>query len=49
LLGALVTPPRGFYSVQRKLAGNRLYRRLRERWLPIPEMRHIQKDWRARP
>ncbi len=49
LLGALVTTPRGFYSVQRKLAGNRLYRRLRERWLPIPEMRHIQKDWRARP
>jgi GT2 family glycosyltransferase len=47
LLGALVTTPRGFYSVQRTLAQNGLYRRARARWLPVPEMEHIQKDWRS--
>jgi glycosyltransferase involved in cell wall biosynthesis len=48
LLGALVTTPRGFYRAQRTLAQNGLYRRARARWLPVPEMQHIQKDWRAR-
>ncbi len=47
LLGALVTTPRGFYSLQRTLAQNSLYRRARARWLPVPEMEHIQKDWHA--
>jgi GT2 family glycosyltransferase len=47
LLGALVTTPRTFYSVQRALAQNGLYRRARARWLPVPEMEHIQKNWRA--
>ncbi len=47
LLAALVTTPRGFYSVQRTVAQTGLYRRARERWLPVPEMEHIQKDWRA--
>ena len=47
LLGALVTPPRAFYSVQRTLAQSGLYRRIRGRLLPVPEMEHIQKDWRA--
>jgi glycosyltransferase involved in cell wall biosynthesis len=46
LLGALGTTPRGFYKVQRMLAQNGLYRRARQRWLPVPEMQHIQKDWR---
>jgi len=46
LLAALATPPRTFYGVQRKLAQNLLYQRARKRWLPIPEMGHIQKDWR---
>jgi glycosyltransferase involved in cell wall biosynthesis len=45
--GALVTTPRGFYRVQRALTQNGLYRRARRRWLPIPEMEHIQKEWRA--
>jgi glycosyltransferase involved in cell wall biosynthesis len=49
LLGALVTPPRVFYRAQRRLAESRLYRRVRERWLPFPKMGHIQKDWCARP
>jgi glycosyltransferase involved in cell wall biosynthesis len=47
LLAALVTTPRNFYSVQRRLAQSGLYRRARSRWLPIPEMEHIQKDWHA--
>ena len=47
LVGALVTTPRGFYRVQRALTQNGLYRRARRRWLPIPEMEHIQKEWRA--
>lgn len=48
LLGALVTTPRGFYRAQRALTQNGLYRRARVRWLPVPEMRHIQKERRAR-
>ncbi len=48
LLAALVTPPRVFYGAQRTLAQNSLYRRARARWLPVPEMQHIEKDWRAR-
>jgi GT2 family glycosyltransferase len=47
LLGALVTTPRAFYRAQRTLAQSDLYRRARARWLPVPEMEHIQKDWRA--
>jgi len=47
LLGALVTTPRGFYSVQSTLAQSSLYRRARARWLPVPEMEHIQKNWHA--
>jgi len=46
LLGALVTTPRAFYRVQRTLAQSDLYRAIRERFLPVPEMEHIQKDWR---
>jgi len=48
LLGALVTPPKAFYSAQRRLGQSTLYRRARERWLPVPQMQHIQKDWRTR-
>jgi hypothetical protein len=47
LLGALVTTPRSFYRVQRTLAQSSLYRRARARWLPVPEMEHIQKDGRG--
>jgi len=44
LLAALFVPPRNFYRARRTLAQNRIYRRLRERWLPFPEMRHIERD-----
>lgn len=47
LLAALVTTPRAFYTVQRKLAQSGFYRSARARWLPAPEMEHIQKDWRV--
>ena len=47
LLGALVTPPRAFYRVQRTLAQSDFYRRVRGHVLPVPEMEHIQKDWRG--
>jgi glycosyltransferase involved in cell wall biosynthesis len=48
LVAALVTPPKSFYGAQRTLAQSSLYRRARARWLPVPEMQHIEKDWRAR-
>jgi hypothetical protein len=48
LLGALVMTPMVFYSAQRRLKQNGLYRRAHARWLPAPEMKHIQKDWRAK-
>jgi len=47
LLAALATPPRIYYNIQRRLAQNELYQRARKRWLPMPEMAHIQKDWRT--
>jgi glycosyltransferase involved in cell wall biosynthesis len=48
LLAALVTTPKFFYRSQRAISQNGLYRRVRQRWLPIPEMQHIQKDSRAK-
>jgi hypothetical protein len=47
LLGALVMTPKGFYRIQRALSQNDAYRRARERWLPFPEARHVQKGGRA--
>jgi glycosyltransferase involved in cell wall biosynthesis len=47
LLGALVMTPKVFYSIQRRLIQSGVYRRARERWLPVPEMQHIQKERRA--
>jgi glycosyltransferase involved in cell wall biosynthesis len=48
LLAALGTAPKSFYRVQRALAKSGLYLRARQRLLPIPEMRHIQKSWKTR-
>lgn len=48
LLGALFLSPKAFYGAQRKLAQSELYRRLRARLLPVPEMQHIEKESRAR-
>jgi len=41
---ALLTPPRFFYRAQRALAHNALYQWARQRWLPMPQMQHLQKD-----
>ena len=49
LLGALLTPPRLFYSAQSKLAQSSLYKSARHRFLPVPEMPHIQKEPTPRP
>jgi glycosyltransferase involved in cell wall biosynthesis len=44
---ASMTPPKIFYGAQRKLAQNGLYRRVRERWLPVPKMPHFKSDLQA--
>ena len=44
LLPALFVPPRKFYRVRETLAQCQVYRRLRQRWLPSPEMQHIERD-----
>jgi glycosyltransferase involved in cell wall biosynthesis len=44
LLGALFVSPRKFYRAQKALAQSGLYRRLRQRWLPFPQMEHVESD-----
>lgn len=44
LIGALVLPPRWFYGARRSLVQNAIYRRARERFLPVPEMRHLDRE-----
>jgi len=46
LAGALLTTPKAFYRVRTAFAENAAYRRARQRWLPPPEMEHIEKEWR---
>ena len=48
LLIALFVSPKKFYRTQKALAQNQWYLRLREKWLPIPEMEHIERDSQAR-
>ena len=48
LIPALVVPPKQFYSAQRSLSQSELYRRIRSRCLPFPEMPHIQKEVQKR-
>jgi glycosyltransferase involved in cell wall biosynthesis len=47
LLGALCMPARQFYGAQRAVSQSGLYRRARERWLPVPDAQHIQREWRT--
>ena len=44
LLPAIAVPPRFYYGIQKRLSKNNLYLRARKRWLPIPEMPHLQGD-----
>jgi cellulose synthase/poly-beta-1,6-N-acetylglucosamine synthase-like glycosyltransferase len=46
LFGSLFVPPRIFYRVKNALARSGRYQRVRERWLRVPEMKHIQNNWR---
>jgi glycosyltransferase involved in cell wall biosynthesis len=48
LLVALVVSPKFYYSARQRIARSDFYLGLRKRWLPIPEMAHIHKDWRAK-
>ena len=48
LLTALFLPPKVFYGAQRRLAQSSLYKRTRTRVLPVPQMPHIEREWRAR-
>jgi glycosyltransferase involved in cell wall biosynthesis len=41
---AFVLPARTFYSLQRNLAANSLYRRLRERWMPFSKLENIDRE-----
>jgi GT2 family glycosyltransferase len=43
LLAAVTMPPRFYYAIQRKLSQNNFYRRARNRWLPFPEMSHLER------
>jgi glycosyltransferase involved in cell wall biosynthesis len=43
----IVLPPRFYYYLRQKCSTNSLYLSARKRWLPIPEMPHIQRDGRA--
>ncbi|MGA8409411.1 MAG: glycosyltransferase [Candidatus Acidiferrales bacterium] len=47
LLPACVVPPRFYYAMQQRLATSDVYLRARSRWLPVPQMPHIQKNWRT--
>jgi glycosyltransferase involved in cell wall biosynthesis len=47
LLAAVTMPPRFYYAIQRKLSHSNFYRRARSRWLPFPEMSHLQRNRRA--
>jgi hypothetical protein len=49
LVTALFAPPRSYYRAQRWLSQNKFYLRARKRLLPVPEMPHLQKDWRPHP
>jgi glycosyltransferase involved in cell wall biosynthesis len=46
LMAALFAAPRSYYRAQRWLSQNAFYLRARKRLFPVPEMPHLQKDWR---
>lgn len=44
LVPAMALPPRFYYSVRQKLSKSEFYLRARRRWLPMPELPHIQSS-----
>jgi hypothetical protein len=49
LFGALFVSPKLFYRAQKTLAQNGLYRRLRQHWLPFPQMEHFESERKPSP
>lgn len=45
LSGALLLPPKAFYRIQQRVVASDLYDRLRRRYLPVPEIPHLVKEW----
>ena len=43
LLAAVTMPPKVYYAIQHKLSQNNFYWRARGRWLPFPEMPHLER------
>jgi glycosyltransferase involved in cell wall biosynthesis len=48
LFGALAMPPRWYFAVRRRVVQSGFYLRARQRYLPIPKMLHIQREFRMR-
>ncbi len=46
LLPAVAIPPRFYYAIRRKLSNSDYYLRARRRWLPVPEMPHLERSSR---
>ena len=49
LLPAVVLPPRLYYSLRQQLASNGAYRKIREKWLPYVQPRHVDRYRTTRP
>ena len=47
LVPALFLTPRVFYSTRKKVAESNVYQRLRKRWIPAPELPHVNTEWRS--
>ncbi len=43
LLPALLMPSRKYFQLKQQIAANRLYRRVRARWLPFSRLEHVQQ------
>jgi glycosyltransferase involved in cell wall biosynthesis len=48
LAGALLVPPTTYYKVRQTVAQSSSYVRLRQRWLPIPHMKHVKTEEQKR-
>ena len=48
LLPACVLPPRRYYSLRQRLTDNKLYRKVRQEWLPFSEPAHVERYRGAR-
>jgi glycosyltransferase involved in cell wall biosynthesis len=49
LLPALVLPPRLYYSWRQRLSSSVAYRTVRDRWLPVLDLQHVDRHRTPRP